>query len=178
MMIVNIHGPSSCEMYSFYLFLLLNEYIYIDYLQEKEDSLSLHENDSKIKFTHQSLKQEQLYDEIEANRANKFDSLNTLKRSIQLNRQNVFSKPMYLYGKDRNLFSCQIYVLLEDDSGVGNEGAKEVYFIFIEHLVQVTTREEKNFHQSFQQTLVIKIIMQWGKCYYHIIQKYCPLCSL
>ena len=76
---------------------------------------------------------------------------------------------MYLYGKDRNLSSCQIYVLLEDDSGVGNEGAKEVYFIFIEHLVQVTTREEKNFHQSFQQTLVIKIIMWWGKCYYHII---------
>ena len=44
-------------------------------MQERDDPLSLHENDSEIGFTDQAPKWEQLYDEIEASRANKFYTL-------------------------------------------------------------------------------------------------------
>ena len=78
------------------------------YMQERNDPLSLHENDSEIEFTDQAPNWEQLYEEIEASRAKKFYSLNATKRTKLLNRQDVFSKLMYLYGKDRNLLSYQI----------------------------------------------------------------------
>ena len=62
-----------------------------------------------------------------------------------MNRQDVFSKLMYLYGKDRNLLSYQIEVLLEDESGVGDAVAREVYSIFIEHLLQVAYEGREEF---------------------------------
>ena len=114
-------------------------------MQERDDPLSLHENDFEMEFTDQAPKWEQLYEEIEASRANKFYSLNTTKRTILLNRQDVFSKLMYLYGKGRNLLSYQIEVLLEDESGVGDGVAREVYSIFIEHLLQVAYEGREEF---------------------------------
>ena len=45
---------------------------------------------------------------------------------------------MYLYGNDRNLLSYQIEVLLENEPGLGDGVAREVCFIFTEHLLQVT----------------------------------------
>ena len=62
-----------------------------------------------------------------------------------MNRQDVFSKLMYLYGKDRNILSYQIEVLLEDESGVGDAVAREVYSIFIEHLLQVAYEGREEF---------------------------------
>ena len=99
-------------------------------MHEIDNPLSLHENDSEIEFTDQAPNWEQLYEEIEASRAKKFYSLNVTKRTILLNRQDVFSKLMYLYGKDRNLLFYQTEVLLENESGVGDGVAREVYSIF------------------------------------------------
>ena len=62
-----------------------------------------------------------------------------------MNRQDVFSKLMYLYGKDRNLLSYQIEVLLEDESLVEDGVAREVYSIFIEHLLQVAYEGREEF---------------------------------
>ena len=42
------------------------------YMQERDDPLSLHENDSEIEFTDQTPKWEQLYEEIETSRAMEF----------------------------------------------------------------------------------------------------------
>lgn len=132
-------------------------------MQERDDPLSLHENDSEIGFTDQAPKWEQLYDEIEATRANKFDSLNTTKRTILLNRQDVFGKLMYLYGKDRNLLSYQIKVLLEDESGVGDGVTREVYSIFIEHLLQVAYEGREEFSPI--------ILAEFGKEEYDVVGK-------
>ena len=101
-------------------------------MQERDDSLSLHENDSKIEFPNQVPKYEQLYHEIDVSRAEmtlshfmrmilkwklqikhrsrsnymtKSYNLYTLKRTLLFNRLNVFSKLMYLYGNNRNLLS-------------------------------------------------------------------------
>ena len=52
---------------------------------------------------------------------------------------------MYLCGKDRNLLSYQIEVLLEDEPGVGDGVAREVYSIFIEHLLQVAYEGREEF---------------------------------
>ena len=114
-------------------------------MQERNDPLSLHENDSEIESTDQAPEWEQLHEEIQASRAKKFYSLNATKRTILLNRQDVFSKRMYLYGKDRNLLSYQIEVLLKDESGVGDRVAREVYSIFIEHLLQVAEEGSEEF---------------------------------
>ena len=115
------------------------------FMQERNDPLSLHENDSEIEFTDQAPEWEQLYEEIQASRAKKFYSLNATKRTILLNRQDVFSKQMYLYGKDRNLLSYQIEVLLEDKSLVEDGVARDVYSIFIEHLLQVAYEGREEF---------------------------------
>ena len=42
------------------------------FIQERNDPLSLHENDSEIEFTDQTPKWEQLYEEIETSRAMEF----------------------------------------------------------------------------------------------------------
>ena len=132
-------------------------------MQERDDPLSLHENDSEIEFTDQAPKWEQLYEEIEAGRANKFYSLNTTKRTVLLSRQDVFSKLMYLYGKDRNLLSYQIEVLLEDESGVGDGVAREVYSIFIEHLLQVAYEGREEFSPI--------ILAEFGEEEYDVVGK-------
>ena len=62
-----------------------------------------------------------------------------------MNRQDVFIKLMYLYGKDRNLLSYQIEVLLEDESVVEDGVAREVYSSFIEHLLQVAYEGGEEF---------------------------------
>ena len=133
------------------------------YMQERDDPLSLLENDCEIEFTDQAPKWEQLYEEIEASRANKFYSLNTTKRTILLSRQDVFSKLMYLYGKDRNLLSYQIEVLLEDESGVGDGVAREVYSIFIEHLMQVAYEGREEFSPI--------ILAEFGEEEYDVVGK-------
>ena len=133
------------------------------YMQERNDPLSLHENDSEIEFTDQAPNWEQLYEEIEASRAKKFYSLNATKRTKLLNRQDVFSKLMYLCGKDRNLLSYQIEVLLEDESGVGDGVAREVYFIFIERLLQVAYKGREEFSPI--------ILAEFGEEEYDIVGK-------
>ena len=132
-------------------------------MQERNDPLSLHENDSQIEFTDQAPSWEQLYEEIEASRAKKFYSLNATKRTKLLNRQDVFSKLMYLCGKDRNLLSYQIEVLLEDESGIGDGVAREFYSIFIERLLQVAYEGREEFSPI--------ILAEFGEEEYDIVGK-------
>ena len=80
-----------------------------------------------------------------------------------MKRQDVFSKLIYLCGKDRNLLSYQIEVLLEDESGVGDGVAREVYSIFIERLLQVAYGGREEFSPI--------ILAEFGEEEYDIVGK-------
>ena len=147
------------------------------YMQERDYPLSLHENDSTIEYR-SSTKVGAIYEEIEASRAKKFHNLNTTKRTMLLNRQNVFGKLMYLYGKDRNLLSYQIRGFISRWIRCRWWGSKGNLFHFYRTLVATGLWRKRRIFTNHSCRALWRRIWCSGKNTVPFFYKFCPLSGL